>query len=311
MKGKAIVKIVICSIVAAVLIAALAGALLTKDIFSGLKSSGLDLPFDGVLHLGTFDESDYSIGSTELTDTVREIDLNWTSGDVTVKSYTGTTVVVRETERSAASERLRWKLENGKLTIHEHKSGLSVKSLDKSLELLLPEKQAKALVKIEIDGASARAVLENLNVQEVELDTASGNSELKNCEIRKLDVDSASGDCKVTDCRIDEFSMDSTSGAASLKGSVRELEMDTASGNLTAELTAAPEKMKVDSVSGDVEVRLPSDAGFTLKLSSVSGDVRIDGFAASISGKTYVCGDGASEFDFESVSGDVTVRAVK
>lgn len=311
MKGKAIVKIVICSVVAAVLIATLAGGLLAKDVFTGLKGIELGLPLGNVLHFGTFDESDYSIGSTELTETVREIDLNWASGNVTVKPYTGTTVILRETERSAASERLRWKLENGKLTIHEHKSGLSVKTLNKSLELLLPEGQAKTLAKLEIDGASARVVLEGLTVQEIGIDTASGNAELKNCEVQKLDVDSASGNCKTTDCVIGEFSMDSASGSANLQGSVREMEMDTASGALTAQLRATPEKIDVDTVSGDVVLTLPADAGFTLKQSSVSGEVKIEGFAASINGKTYLCGNGTSEFKFESVSGDFTVRAAE
>lgn len=311
MKGKAIVKIVICSVVAAVLIAVLAGSLLAKGVFSSLRSDGLDFPFDGVLNFGTFDESNYSIGSAELTDTVREIDLNWASGNVTVKAYDGTTVVLRETERSAASERLRWKLENGKLTVHEHKSGLSVKTLNKSLELLIPEKQAKTLAKLEVDGASARVYLENLTVQELEIDTASGNVELQGCETQKLGIDSASGDCKTTDCVLGEFSMDSASGSAKLHGSVRELNMDTASGNLTVETDKTPEKVEVDTVSGDTLLTLPADASFTLKQSGVSGDVKIEGFAATVSGKTYVCGDGSAEFKFESVSGDVTVRAAQ
>jgi hypothetical protein len=37
-----------------------------------------------------------------------------------------------------------------------------------------------------------------------------------------------------------------------------------------------PAKLEIDSVSGDVSLRLPADSGFTLRFDSVSGCLQCD-----------------------------------
>lgn len=316
MKGKAIVKIVICSVVALVLIGILAGALVTKDVFTSLGDVSDAFPL--VVSLGEYyNDAEYAAGEkgtddhaeTQVTGAVREIEIHWASGSVSVKPYEGDTIVLRETTMSREADRLRWKLRDGKLEIRERKSGAVTKSLRKTLEILLPVALADSLEKVELDLTSAEAYAEHLAVREMELDTASGNITLTKCSIGKLDVDSASGSCTAEGCTIEEVSMDSASGNANITGSIRRVNMDTASGRLTLVSDITPQKIEVDAVSGDCDLTIPADAGFTLKQDGVSSRLNIEGFAFRKQDKEYVCGDGAAEFSVEAVSGDVTIRA--
>ena len=260
-------------------------------------------------------ENSYNIGSAELDSVVsrsiREIDLNWASGSVTVKPYNGDQLILRESEGNSEAKRLRWKVENGKLTIHECKSGLFIKeSLKKTLELLIPE-GLTALDKLECDSASATLQIEDLTVTELSVDTASGNVTLKNCRAEMMDVDAASADFHAENCTLGEVSVDSASGSATLSGSICTVDMDTVSGRLSVETSVTPREVSMEAVSGSCTLVLPKDAGFTLKQDGVSSKVNVEGFTVSMQDKTYICGDGAAEISFEGVSGDVTIRAAE
>ena len=365
MKGKAITKIVICSIVTVVLIGILSAGLAAGKLFAEKTdgSYGLLEKIHSVISIGENgltvgdaiiykDGESYSTGSARLTEQVRELEIHWPYGSVTVQPYEGSEVVIREAEPQNESLRLRYRLTNGKLTIYEFKSGYRTDPTDagqKSLEVLFPAQQASSLWKIEISGASSGIHVEAVEAEKMELDTASGNVAVRNCKIAELEVDSASGGCLVEDsvlggfsvssasgnvtvkrCKAERFdvdtasgeclaedselgsfSMDSASGAAKLTGSVREVEMDSTSGGLTVHTKTAPRKVEFETVSGDCELFLPVDTGFTVEKDGISSDLNIEGFAIMTVGKNIVCGDGAAEFSFDCVSGDVTIRAAQ
>ncbi len=318
MKGKAITKIVICSIVAVLLTGILLAGVLGIEVFRALPGIREFKEETGrfFIDLDKYDnENSYNIGSAELDSVVsrsiREIDLNWASGSVTVKPYNGDQLILRESEGNSEAKRLRWKVENGKLTIHECKSGLSIQnSLKKTLELLIPE-GLTTLDKLECDSASATLQIEDLTVTELSVDTASGNVTLKNCRAEMMDVDAASANLNAESCTLGEVSVDSASGSATLSGSICTVDMDTVSGRLSVETSVTPREVSMDAVSGSCLLVLPKDAGFTLKQDGVSSKVNVEGFTVSMQDKTYICGDGAAEISFEGISGDVTIRAAE
>ena len=327
MKGKAITKIVICSIVTVVLIGILSAGVAAGKLFAEKPdgSHGLLEKIQSVISIGENgltvgdaiiykDGESYSTGSARLTEQVRELEIHWPYGSVTVQPYEGSEVVIREAEPQNESLRLRYRLANGKLTVYEFKSGYRIGPTDagqKSLEVLFPAQQASSLWKIEISGASSGIHVEAVEAEKMELDTASGNVAVRNCKIGELEVDSASGGCLVEDSVLGGFSVGSASGAAKLTGSVREVEMDSTSGGLTIHTKTAPRKVEFETISGDCELFLPVDTGFTVEKDGISSDLNIEGFAVMTVGKNIVCGDGAAEFSFDCVSGDVTIRAVQ
>ena len=72
---------------------------------------------------------------------VREIEINWLDGSVTVETHTGEGIVLEETGAGAEEEdQLHWRLEEGELTIQYRASRfLTMSGDDKQLRVLVPE----------------------------------------------------------------------------------------------------------------------------------------------------------------------------
>lgn len=308
MKARAIVKIVICSIVALLLI-----GILTAALFFG---SAFKLP--DILHIGAsnsvserYDESSFQKGDAEITQTVRSIEIHWESGSIHVSAYDGDSVKLRETG-ARADDTMRWRCEDGKLVVHAHKSLFTFKlgGYKKDLELLLP---VGIYNKLAFNTASADITLEGegLTFGELDADSASGDLKVADCTVESLSFDSASGACSLSNCDVDSFDMDTASGEADLDGSFRSIEIDSVSGALVLNTDIVPDEISFDSTSGSAAVTLPADAAFRAELDSVSGKLRVSGFTADYSDDDvcYVGGKGAAEYDFNTVSGDVKIHA--
>lgn len=82
------------------------------------------------------------------------------------------------------------------------------------------------------------------------------------------------------------------------------VELDTVSGNTNLSFASQPRDIEIESVSGDVNISLPSDvSGYSITKESVSGDVNTNDF-----GNTLYYGDGYTQIDVESVSGNLTIN---
>ena len=82
----------------------------------------------------------------------------------------------------------------------------------------------------------------------------------------------------------------------------QEMEIALVSGDVS--LTAEANHLKVETVSGNVALTLPRNAGCTLRFSSISGDFT-SALPISASGKKYLLGDGQSAFSIDTTSGDL------
>lgn len=82
----------------------------------------------------------------------------------------------------------------------------------------------------------------------------------------------------------------------------QEMEIALVSGDVS--LTAEANNLKVKTVSGNVALTLPRNAGCTLRFSSISGDFT-SALPISASGKKYLLGDGQSAFSIDTTSGDL------
>ncbi len=141
---------------------------------------------------------------------------------------------------------------------------------------------------LEIDCASANLEVNDLTIQEVEFDGASGICEFENCDIRELDIDTASGDVRVV-------------------GNLQSLDCDAVSANVYAVLTNVPNRLDMDTASGDLDITLPANAGFTLDMDTPSGSFH-SAFETTMKNGNYVAGDGACRINISALSGDVTIQ---
>lgn len=161
--------------------------------------------------------------------------------------------------------------------------------------------------------------------------TTSGEVQLRDVA-GKLDIGSISGDIKLESGKVDGAAVNTTSGEVELDGvagalkvtsvsgdiKVREahdgqLELSTTSGEIEYQGDLARASANtVNSISGDVRLRLPETSGFRLDASTVSGDISSEfelreGEQArwSLSG---VAGDGAATLTIGTTSGDIKVE---
>ena len=236
-----------------------------------------------------------STGSAS-TETIRDIKIEWISGSVTVEP--GDVQEITFSESGAATDKYKmvWKQSGDKLVIQYSKDsntpgfGIHIDKGSKDLDVTVP--RGWVCDSLELETASADLTVCDMIIREMEIDSASGTANFENCTVSSLDVDTASGDVTFT-------------------GSLSELDFEAASASFTGVLENVPDKVKMDSMSGDLTLTLPEDAGFTVSLDAMSSDFSSD-FPTVKKNKSYVCGDGRCKIDVNAMSGDVAIlKSVK
>ncbi len=132
---------------------------------------------------------------------------------------------------------------------------------------------------------------------ELQVSTTSGDAELR-LSAEKVTIATVSGDVD-WEGNAHVLRMNSTSGDLDAKGEFGEIAMNSTSGDLNLALTGShPSRITVNTVSGDIEVRLPDGVQeVTAFLKTVSGDVSRHG--------VQVVDDAPIRIDAKTVSGDL------
>ena len=276
-------------------------------------------------------EKQYSAGSGEVPASVRELDVDWSSGAVRVETYAGSTVRIAEHSSRSLPEELQvhWWLDGATLRIRFCASGQRLSLLDaakKELTVSLP--QELALESLTVDTAAADVTVAEAYADVLRVSTASGDMELS-CAAKQIELNSASGSMALlVSGSCESLAAQSASGRIKAElDSVEMLKCGSASGSIEIDAAAADfvyaestsgkivlalDKLahegKVDSTSGKVTLQLPQDAGFTAKIRSNSGELHSD-FAMKYDGESYVCGDGRTMLTIETTSGDIALRS--
>lgn len=287
MKASAVIRIVIWSLVALILTGVLVAGIALRSFWS--ESGDFSIGISGT----TYSDSDtYKIGGGSITEPINAIEVDWVSGKIEISVYDGETTEISENEISDKDYKLRYKVENGKLTVHSEKSGFSfgiISRPKKELTIKIPRTYGENLKALKINSTSAEININGLAVTgSAEIDTVSGKVTAENLTAASLECDTVSGDIKVSGA-IESFDLDSTSGKAEIT------------------TTVPLKKLETDTVSGDVTVTLPENSGFTLEFDTVSGDFNCELPTANRNGK-HICNDGSAEFEADSTSGDFTIK---
>ena len=191
--SNAIARIVIWSIVAFVLIGVLV-------FFIGFSSSSRLLSFLPVSFGESYgDQSSFSIGSAELEATdIHNIELIGVSGSVRLYPYDGDTIVIREDSNLSSDDQLRYLVQGDKLIIQFRKSGRffnwGTKSLNKDLELMLPNDLAAQLQLVDIESVSASVAVEQISAERCWVEQISGETQVTDVNLDLLDIEAVSGD---------------------------------------------------------------------------------------------------------------------
>ena len=223
---------------------------------------------------------------------VKNIEIEWVSGNVTIRSDpTAQGILVTEHYSSGSEYRMVMKQSGQTLKIQFSEDSIKLSSfgvnVDVNKDLFIAVPSDWSANSIEIDAAAAEVNIHDLSINELDFDGASGNLILDNCNVSELDIDTASGDVEFV-------------------GTLEHLDFDAASAKFYGEFREVPHKLDMDSMSGDLELVLPPNAGFTCYIDGLSNNFSSD-FELSNTGGTYVHGDGLCRIDVSCVSGDVNI----
>ena len=167
-----------------------------------------------------------------------------------------------------------------------------------------------ATTQVNVSTVSAEALINGIHAR-VKANTVSGSLTLVDI-VGDVDANTVTGEieCQALD---GDFKGNSISGALTVQASrMRQIRLNTVSGDITLDLTDGRAQIQSNSVSGDVTVRIPRGGGYDVAAHTASGHVVIDG--QSMNGDTpyqrggqLSDGDKALVIKANSVSGNVVV----
>lgn len=309
MKKSAVTRIVIWSVVAVLLVGILIGSLVlvinpNASIITGAYE---DYKYDN--------ENEYSVGNTDnVSAQIQNIEVDWVSGKVNIIPYDGDTVKIEESSYDEIEEKyeLRWRVKDNTLYIKPCKStgtwNLAEKIPTKYLYIYLPEALSVNMNKIEIDTASAWISIMGITATEIDTATASGDTWLEKCTVTNLNIENVSGYTNCTEVNAENVDAETVSGNIDFKGTVKVFDVESVSGTVYyGSSSVAPDSADISTVSGEIKLKIPDNDGFNVRLDSVSGKITSD-FPLTINGNNKTYGNGTRNYDFETVSGNVTIE---
>lgn len=276
MKKSAVIRIVVYSLIILVLTAVLAAGILLPRWWNRFGAhTGLSGAASG--------------GAAVEQESVRELEIQWTAGSVTIQPDDIDRIEFSET--GGEEHPMVWKQTMERLVIRYQEGGAWSGWETHSKDLVIRVPRQWQPEEVEIQTTSARVAVSDLTAGALELNVVSGRTEVAGCTAREL-------------------SFEGVSGAGKLAGQFGSLDVSTVSGECTLTLGEMSREVELESVSGDMMLVIPEDSGFTAQWDSVSGDLHSE-LEIRSSGGQYIRGDGAAKIDAESVSGDLTIRPAK
>lgn len=289
MKRNAIVRIILFSITIVVLLGIL-GMGLGANLFM----------LDGLSFLESLDEDTTKAPMTTGNGTtqavfaasdIRDIEIEWVAGSITLLPMENATqITVTEPE------------------VNQDKYKMVCKQSGSTLKIQFCEGDLKFTgVNTDLTKDLTIAVPVDWVCEDLDIDTASANVEVSDLTLYSVDFDGASGVCIFTDCSVNEFDIDTASGDVQFVGCLDVFKCSAMSANCHLTVTNLPTRIDVDSMSGDLDLTLPADCGFTVSMDAMSSDFSSD-FQTTNSNGHHVHGDGSCRINVDAMSGDVIIR---
>ncbi|HCW23781.1 MAG TPA: hypothetical protein DGX96_09145 [Lachnospiraceae bacterium] len=242
-------------------------------------AAGLALLLGAVLMTGcragettiTYDNGDaYTAGGTSLAKAIDSVEIHWSAGSVLVMSGQYETISFSEDGQDTEGKMaLRYLVDGNRLVIWPCASGTAV-SQDDDKDLVVTVPGYESLTGLSIDAGNAM----------VEVD----------------DVDTA------------QLSVSNLTGTIRVETASPNVGMDLTSvhGDVIAALSALPAKLSISDTSGNVSLQIPEDSDATFDYTTTSGRFT-SGMASEQNGTLYTIGDGGTQYEVDTVSGDLTV----
>lgn len=271
MKGNAIARIIIYSILILVLVGILV-AILGANNYINFGGNG-GTPVVGSMNV---DASD-----------VRNLEINWASGNIIIIRDEIDEILVEEIANGEIKDPMTYDLRGNTLQLNY---------MEGNIRIGIGSVQKKDLhITVPMDW----------NCGDLIVNSASTDIEVREMTIDQLELNTASSDCRITSCTIENLELNGASCDLTYSGSLNTLNCDGASASVTAVFTNVPRSIELDGASADLDITLPSDCGYEIDIDGVSNRCTSE-FTSSTGSHSY--GNGECEITVDGVSAKVQIR---
>ena len=261
-----------------------------KKAFIALLSL-LGLSLTSCTYYGTYaDAEKYLAGDQTYTGELKELDIDWVSGQVTLVEDT-TSAEIKITEESdvelVEAEKVHSYFNEGILKIKYWESGHkshSFVSRNKHIYVTYP-----SLEKLTVDLTSGKFDSKKVTASEIKVNLTSGSVDLDEVVCETMVTNITSGNVNIDKITCNTYENNLTSGSVTIGASTAN-------------------EMKFSVTSGKVDLTIP-DNGATISFTKTSGSIRLDrqDYSRNDDGQ-YVYGDGACKVRIKVTSGKAIIR---
>lgn len=312
MKKSARNRIIIWSVISALLICALVAGMLAMSSF----------PMFGI-NYHHIDFSNYESGNAEFgRNDVTDFDIEWAGGSVTLKEGKGDIITIHE--EGASDNKMQYRLDDGKLKIYHSKDIFWFFGNTDQKDLIVTVPKNKEIDEFSVSTASADVSIDLRSIiSDLKINTASGDVKLENVGGGKFYADSASGDVTAKNCMFMDIDVTTVSGSSEINtdAACENFSADSVSGNVDVYFNdlyingklVSPRMDKIDcnTVSGYARIFLPENIeGFEADLDTVSGGKLTDFDCFERDGK-LIYGNGRIDIEIDTVSGYMEIDKIK
>lgn len=278
----AVVRIVIFVILIAVLFVSLLGGCLGFGVSELISEYFEEQP---VISEG-FTESTGSVSAAQ----VKDIEIQWVSGSITLQPGDVDNIEFAEDSGLADKHKMVWAHNADRLVIQYMKPSVHIGVVKN-----VPAKHLVITVPRDWMG------------DQLEITSVSARIDIAQISTKSADIENVSGVCKLNQCNIAALDVETVSGEVDISGESENVTLTSVSAECSAVFSNKPGRIDLETVSGDLELILPQDCGFTLYFDGVSGKLLSD-FPATVQDKRYSFGDGLCRIDAETVSGNIHLK---
>lgn len=224
---------------------------------------------------------------------IHSLEIEWVAGHIQILPAETDEIAISESAVSDSCDAFVWSLKDGRISIDFCEEEYRFFGFGNHT---YPKKDLTIYVPMDWECRS------------LEIDAASAHVTVQALTAREADFDGASGDFTFTDCIFDKLDVDTVSGNITFDGILRVLECDAVSANVRAVLSNVPNMLDLESLSGDLDITLPEDAGFTLNMDSMQEKFSTDFQNPTVQNGNYIFGDGGCRINVSAMSGNVSIR---
>ena len=154
---------------------------------------------------------------------------------------------------------------------------------------------------VDIDSASKAININDLKAEDLSVNNVSGNIELVGVECETIELETASGEIDVQGLLAKKSKISTISGNVDLNEFSGDLKGSSASGSYSVTYTNFDNDIDLDTISGDITLKLGGASDFILDTDSVSGRVKNE------FGNTLL-GAGKNKINLDTASGNMYIN---